>query len=105
MSAVWLAERPRLLGLAYRVLGSWHDAEDVVSQAWLRLSAQPEGHVDRPEAWLTTVTTRLAIDRGRQLQARREDYVASGCPSSSRPSSSPRSRSSDESPCPWRCCV
>jgi len=80
VSAVWLAERPRLLGLAYRVLGSWHDAEDVVSQAWLRLSAQPEGHVDRPEAWLTTVTTRLAIDRGRQLQARREDYVGPWLP-------------------------
>ncbi|HAF72380.1 MAG TPA: RNA polymerase subunit sigma-24, partial [Corynebacterium variabile] len=45
-----LAERPRLLGLAYTVTGSWQDAEDVVSEAWLRLDGQtPE---DLP-AWLT----------------------------------------------------
>lgn len=75
---VWIAERPRLIGLAYRVLGSWYDAEDVVSEVWLRLNAQEE--LSNPRAWLTTVTTRLAIDRGRQLRARREDYVGPWLP-------------------------
>ncbi len=60
---VFVAERPRLLGLAYRMLGSLADAEDVVQDAWLRWQSAPAGSVDRPAAWLTTVTTRLALDR------------------------------------------
>lgn len=70
-------ERPRLLGLAYRMLGTMADAEDVVQEAWLRWrSAAPE----RPEAWLTTVTTRLALDRLRLVRRRREQYVGPWLP-------------------------
>lgn len=71
-------ERPRLLGLAYRMLGSIADAEDVVSEAWLRLQRTAE--VRSVPAWLTTVTTRLAIDRLRAQQRRREDYVGPWLP-------------------------
>jgi RNA polymerase sigma-70 factor (ECF subfamily) len=70
----YLAERPRLLGLAYTVLGSWQDAEDVVSEAWLRLAGQePED----PAAWLTTVVSRLALDAAAK---RRETYVGPWLP-------------------------
>lgn len=65
------AERPRLLGLATRVLADHAEAEDVVQQAWIRLDravtrdATPDGtgEIDNLPAWLTTVTTRLCLDR------------------------------------------
>jgi RNA polymerase sigma-70 factor (ECF subfamily) len=66
------------LGLAYRVLGSMTDAEDVVQDAWLRW--QSAGEVERPAAWLTTVVTRLAIDRLRSAQYQRESYVGPWLP-------------------------
>lgn len=65
-----MAERPRLLGLAYRMLGTLADAEDVVQDAWLRWRAADRDRVERPAAWLTTVTTRLAIDRLRDRRRR-----------------------------------
>jgi RNA polymerase sigma-70 factor (ECF subfamily) len=67
--------RPRLLGLAYRMLGTRADAEDVVQDAWLKWQGARPDDVDRPEAWLTTTTTRLAIDRLRTLRRRREEYL------------------------------
>lgn len=72
---VFEAMRPRLVGIAYRMLGTVADAEDVVQDAFLRWLATDRGGIDRPEAWLTTVTTRLALDRLRSAQRRREDYV------------------------------
>lgn len=56
------AERPRLVGLASRVLGDHSEAEDVVQQAWLRLH-QTDTEIESLPAWLTTVTTRLCLDR------------------------------------------
>lgn len=73
--SVFLAEQPRLLGLAYRILGSRVDAEDVVQDAWLRWSAADPATIDRPAAWLTTVTARLALDRLKSAHHRRETYV------------------------------
>ena len=64
---IFVAERPRLVGLATRVLADPAEAEDVVQQAWLRLHSA-EGDIDSLPAWLTTVTTRLCLDR---LRARR----------------------------------
>lgn len=60
------AERPRLLGIATRVLGDHAEAEDVVQQAWLRLDravTRDGTEIDNLAAWLTTVTTRLCLDR------------------------------------------
>jgi RNA polymerase sigma-70 factor (ECF subfamily) len=71
---VFAAERPRLLGLAYRVLGSIAEAEDVVQDAWLRWAAADRGSVERPAAYLTTVVTRLSLDRIRAIGRRREAY-------------------------------
>lgn len=78
--AVFAAERPRLLGLAYRMLGSVVDAEDVVQEAWLRWAAADRQAVARPAAWLTTVTTRLALDQLKSARRRRETYVGPWLP-------------------------
>jgi RNA polymerase sigma-70 factor, ECF subfamily len=74
--------RPRLFGIAYRMLGGAAEAEDVVQEAFLRLHrAQEEGTaVDNPPAFLTTVATRLAIDQLRSARARRERYVGPWLP-------------------------
>lgn len=79
---LWQAERPRLLGLAYTVLGSWQDAEDVVSEAWLRLeSASGSGGEPRDmPAWSTTVVSRLALDAATSSAKRRETYVGPWLP-------------------------
>lgn len=77
---VFERERPRLVGLAYRMLGTVADAEDVVQDAWLRWRTLRPGAVDRPEAWLTTVTTRIALDHLRAARRRREAYVGPWLP-------------------------
>lgn len=72
--------RRRLHGIAYRMLGSGAEAEDVVQDAWLRWDGAAGEAIDKPEAWLVSVTTRLSIDRLRALRARREDYVGMWLP-------------------------
>jgi RNA polymerase sigma-70 factor (ECF subfamily) len=67
--------RPRLLGLGYRMLGTLADAEDVVQEAFLKWHAADHDAIVNPDAWLTTVTSRLALDRLRAQQRRREEYV------------------------------
>jgi RNA polymerase sigma-70 factor (ECF subfamily) len=72
--------RPVLTGVAYRMLGRVADAEDVVQEAWLRWSADDRSDVREPRGYLVRVTTRLAIDRLRQVQSRREAYVGPWLP-------------------------
>ncbi|UGQ45985.1 RNA polymerase sigma-70 factor [Massilia endophytica] len=67
--------RPRLFSIAYRMLGTRADAEDVVQDAWLRWHEAERGTLQSAEAWLVTVTTRLAIDRLRTRKVEREAYV------------------------------
>lgn len=69
-----------LLGVAYRMLGRAADAEDVVQEAWLRWTAEDRAEVREPRAFLVRITTRLAIDRLRQAQTRRESYVGPWLP-------------------------
>ncbi|MFJ6087078.1 RNA polymerase sigma-70 factor [Streptomyces sp. NPDC092369] len=77
---VFEAHRPVLLGVAYRMLGRVADAEDVVQEAWLRWSGADHGRVREPRAYLVRITTRLAIDRLRQVKARNEAYVGPWLP-------------------------
>ena len=83
MDAATLAfdrHRPRLKGIAYRMLGSVAEAEDVVQDAWLRWNEAAHDALDSAEAWLVTVTTRIAIDRLRAVQAQRTHYVGTWLP-------------------------
>lgn len=68
------AYKPRLFGIAYRMLGSRADAEDVVQDAWLRWQQSDLGQVRSSEAWLVTIVTRLALDRLRAAKTEREAY-------------------------------
>ena len=72
--------RPHLLGIAYRVTGSRTVADDVVQEAWLRWQRTDRTSIERPAAWLTTVTSRLALDQLKSAQHRRETYVGPWLP-------------------------
>jgi len=72
--------RPRLLGIAYGLLGELTEAEDVVQDAWLRWDGADAEAIRNPEAFLVTVTTRLALDRLGSARARREVYVGPWLP-------------------------
>jgi RNA polymerase sigma-70 factor (ECF subfamily) len=66
--------RPRLFGVAYRMLGRVQDAEDLVQESFLRWHQAPRDDVERPEAWLVSVVTRLAIDNLRRRATERAAY-------------------------------
>ena len=65
--------RPRLRAVAYRMLGSLSDADDVVQEAWLRLSRSDADSIENMGGWLTTVVARLSLDELRARKARREE--------------------------------
>jgi len=75
---VFESERGRLIALAYRMLGSWAEAEDAVQEAWLRFAGRDD--VREPAAWLTTVVGRICLDVLRSARARREAYVGAWLP-------------------------
>jgi len=72
--------RPRLFALAYRLLGSRSDAEDIVQDAWLRWHGTDAVSIRDPEGWLVTVTTRLGLDRLRAMRNARVQYVGPWLP-------------------------
>ncbi|SAK69600.1 sigma-24 (FecI-like) [Caballeronia calidae] len=67
--------RPRLQGIAYRMLGSVAEAEDIVQDVWLRWHASAREAIENAEAWLVAVTTRHSIDRLRAAKVQREHYA------------------------------
>ncbi|MFF3255037.1 RNA polymerase sigma-70 factor [Actinacidiphila glaucinigra] len=79
-AAVFTALRPRLFGIAYRMLGSAAEAEDVVQDVWLKWQATDRDAVENPTAFLTTATTRLAINVTQSARVRREGYVGPWLP-------------------------
>ena len=72
--------RPRLFGIAYRMLGTVHDADDVVQDAWLRWNSADRDAVAEPGAYLSTVVTRLSIAALTSARAVRETYVGPWLP-------------------------
>ena len=76
----FMANRPLLVGVAYRLLGSVGDAEDVVQEAWLRWARVDTDAVADPTAFLVRTVSRLALDRLRRVAARRETYVGPWLP-------------------------
>jgi RNA polymerase sigma-70 factor, ECF subfamily len=74
------ANRPALFGVAYRMLGSASDAEDVLQDAWLRFSSARPDDIRSPKAYLTTIVTRLCLDRLKSARHAREEYVGPWLP-------------------------
>jgi RNA polymerase sigma-70 factor (ECF subfamily) len=72
--------RPRLFGIAYRMLGSAAEAEDIVQDVWLRWQSANRSAVENPPAFLATTTTRLCINLAQSAQSRRETYVGTWLP-------------------------
>lgn len=72
--------RPQLLRVAYGILGSLSEAEDVVQDAWLRLERSDAAEIEDLRAWLVTVVGRLALDALGSARRRREDYVGEWLP-------------------------
>ncbi|RYE03938.1 MAG: RNA polymerase sigma factor SigJ [Sphingomonadales bacterium] len=72
-------ERKRLVRLAYRMLGSFSEAEDVVQDAWLKWE-EVKGGIDSPAAYLTRIVTRLCLDRLKSARSRRETYIGPWLP-------------------------
>lgn len=77
---VFEAQRPQLQGLAYRMLGSQAEAEDVVQEAWLRWHEADHARVTHPRAFLRQTVTRLSLDRLKSARVRREQYVGPWLP-------------------------
>lgn len=72
--------RPRLFGIAYRMLGSAAEAEDIVQDVWLRWQATDRNAVENPPAFLATTTTRMCINFSQSAKSRRETYVGPWIP-------------------------
>ena len=81
LAARFEAERPRLMSVAYRMLGSRTEADDAVQEAWLRLSRSDADAIDNLSGWLTTVVARVSLDVLRTRTSRRED-LSGGPPES-----------------------
>ena len=79
-AAQFVEHRRRLFGIAYRMLGTVADAEDVLQEAWIRWQRTDRLAVREPAAFLTTVTTRLAINTLQSAHARRETYIGPWLP-------------------------
>ena len=72
--------RPRLFGIAYRMLGSAAEAEDIMQDVWMRWQATDRRVVESPPAFLATTTTRMCINFAKSAQSRRETYVGTWLP-------------------------
>jgi RNA polymerase sigma-70 factor (ECF subfamily) len=80
MDDVFSTHRPLLFSIAYRMLGSASDAEDVLQDAWLRYSAADRPAIRSPNAFATTIVTRLCLDRLKSARATREAYIGPWLP-------------------------
>ncbi|MFD6193491.1 sigma-70 family RNA polymerase sigma factor [Streptomyces sp. NPDC060275] len=78
--SVFVELRPRLFGIAYRVLGSVVEAEDVVQEVWLRWQKTDRSVVNSPVAFLSSTTTRLALNVAQSARVRRETYIGPWLP-------------------------
>ena len=88
--ATFAPVRPRLFGIAYRMLGSAAEAEDIVQDVWLRWQCANRRAVENPAAFLATTTTRLCINLLQSAQSRHETYVGTWLPEPVDTSGDPR---------------
>src|SRR5262245_26479247 len=78
--AVFQHYRPLLFSIAYRMLGSAADADDILQETYLRYQAVHAPHVEAPKAYLTTIVTRLCLNQLTSAHARRETYIGPWLP-------------------------
>lgn len=98
------AERPHLVSVAYRMLGSVAEAQDVVQEAWLRYTRAGDEEIRDLRGWLTTVTGRLCLDVLNRPACRARPTRASGCPTISwTPTPARPVRPSGATRSAWRC--
>jgi RNA polymerase sigma-70 factor (ECF subfamily) len=77
---VFTTDRPLLFSIAYRMLGSASDAEDVLQDAWLRYRRVDQSTIRSPKAFATTIVTRLCLDRLKSVRTAREEYIGPWLP-------------------------
>ena len=77
---VFTTDRPLLFSIAYRMLGSASDAEDVLQDAWMRYRGADETSIRSPKAFATTIVSRLCLDRLKSARAAREEYIGPWLP-------------------------
>jgi RNA polymerase sigma-70 factor, ECF subfamily len=80
MDEVFNTDRPLLFSIAYRMLGSASDAEDVLQDAWLRYQGADRSAIRSPKAFATTIVTRLCLDRLKSSRTQREEYLGPWLP-------------------------
>ncbi len=88
--SAFVSVRPRLFGIAYRMLGSVAEADDLVQDVWLRWQSTNRSAVEDPSAYLATTATRLAINVAQSARSRREAYVGTWLPEPVDTSTDPR---------------
>src|SRR5215510_786743 len=77
---VFKTDRPLLFSIAYRMLGSASDAEDVLQDAWVRYRGSDESAIRSPKAFAATIVSRLCLDRLKSARASREEYIGPWLP-------------------------
>lgn len=77
---IFLSLRPRLMALAYRMLGNVADGEDIVQEAWLRFAKSSVGEIEYPAAYFTKITMRLCLDQLKSARHKREQYIGTWLP-------------------------
>src|SRR6478672_3377904 len=77
---IFTSDRALLFSIAYRMLGSASDAEDVLQDAWLRYRGADRSSIRSPKAFATTIVTRLCLDRLKSARAAREEYIGPWLP-------------------------
>src|SRR5580765_1248499 len=77
---VFNTDRPLLFSIAYRMLGSASDAEDVLQDGWLRYRSADRSAIRSPRAFATTIVTRLCLDRLKSARMTREEYIGPWLP-------------------------
>src|SRR5262245_45054648 len=77
---VFKNHRPLLFSIAYRMLGSASDAEDILQDAWMRYRSADESTIRSPKAFAATIVARLCLDRLKSAQATREEYIGMWLP-------------------------
>ena len=77
---VFHTDKPLLFSIAYRMLGSASDAEDVLQDAWVRYRGADQSSIRSPKAFMTTIVTRLCLDRLKSAQKTREEYIGPWLP-------------------------